>query len=142
MWQRDALRRLLLQGNLSEADSIELIKLCKAAHGLTTGEEGNPEANPLADHHLPADVQSNSPVVLTAIHDIQNVNLISTTRPLTFGNSGLSIVYGDNASGKSGYARILKLACRARSKRKRILPKCIFKYRSRAVRSHPSFQIR
>src|ERR1019366_437702 len=39
-----------------------------------------------------------------------------------FGTSGLSVVYGDNSTGKSGYVRILKLACRARSKPKRILP--------------------
>jgi hypothetical protein len=31
-------------------------------------------------------------------------------------------VYGDNGSGKSGYSRILKLACQARDKDERIIP--------------------
>ena len=121
-WQRDALRRLLLQGKLTDPDFVELTQLCKAAHGLTTAEDSVPEAKSLAEEHLPADVQANSPVVLATIQNIQNVNIISTKQPLAFGASGLSIVYGDNATGKSGYARILKLACRARSKPKRILP--------------------
>lgn len=121
-WQRDALRRLLQQGKLSDADFIDLTKLCKSAHGLTTAEDIVPAAIPLAEEHLPADVQDDSPVVLASVQNVQNVNIISTKLPLLFGASGLSIVYGDNATGKSGYARILKLACRARSKPKRILP--------------------
>jgi energy-coupling factor transporter ATP-binding protein EcfA2 len=121
-WQRDALRRLLQQGKLSDADITDLTKLCKSAHGLTTVEDNMPAAIPLAEEHLPVDVQANSPVVLATIQNVQNVNIISTKLPLAFGTSGLSVVYGDNATGKSGYARILKLACRARSKPKRILP--------------------
>jgi energy-coupling factor transporter ATP-binding protein EcfA2 len=121
-WQRDALRRLLSVEKLSVTDLADLAKLCKAAHLLTAPEDSLPEAKPLAEEHLPADVETSSPVVLSAIRNIQNVNIISSKQPLTFGDSGLSVVYGDNASGKSGYARILKLACRARSKPKRILP--------------------
>ena len=73
-WQRDALRRLLSQGKLSDADLTELAKLCKAAHGLTTPEDNLPEAKLLAEEHLPADAQTNSPVVLMAIRNIQDVN--------------------------------------------------------------------
>lgn len=116
------MRRLLQQGKLSDADIIALTKLCKSAHGLTTAEDKAPVAIPLAEEHLPVDVQADSPVVLATIQNVQNVNIISTKLPLAFGTSGLSVVYGDNATGKSGYARNLKVACRARSKLKRILP--------------------
>src|SRR5882762_2638724 len=102
-WQRDALRRLLLQGNLSEADFVELTKLCKAAHGLASLGENIPAAKPLSEEHLPADAQANSPVALAAIQNVENVNIISSRLPLAFGSSGLSVVYGENASGKSGY---------------------------------------
>ena len=33
-WQRDALRRLVLKGELSDEDVGELAEICKAAHGL------------------------------------------------------------------------------------------------------------
>ena len=34
VWQRDALRRLLLNGELSDSDACELTEICKGAHGL------------------------------------------------------------------------------------------------------------
>ncbi len=48
-WQRDALRRLIVQGPLSEDDLAELIELCKAAHGLA---EKRP-SDPLQKKHIP-----------------------------------------------------------------------------------------
>src|SRR5690606_13291184 len=41
------------------------------------------------------------------------VNALAQNQTVKFG-SGLTIVYGQNAAGKSGYTRVLKRACRAR----------------------------
>ena len=41
------------------------------------------------------------------------MNALARDQTIEFGPS-LTIVYGANAAGKSGYARILKRACRAR----------------------------
>ena len=35
MWQRDALRRLVQNGELSDHDFRELTEICKGTHGLT-----------------------------------------------------------------------------------------------------------
>ncbi len=121
-WQRDALRRLLQNRTLSTKDLSELTLICQSAHGLLPGETQAPANHPLSEAHLPPDVQSNQAVVLTTIEAVQHVNAIAGKQPLVFGSAGLTVVYGDNASGKSGYARILKCACRARSRPKRILP--------------------
>ena len=43
------------------------------------------------------------------------MNALKEGERLTFGKTGLTVVYGDNGSGKSGYARILKKVCRART---------------------------
>lgn len=51
---------------------------------------------------------------LASIQDIQGINALSPKKALNFGNSNLSVVYGLNGSGKSGYVRILKHACGAR----------------------------
>jgi energy-coupling factor transporter ATP-binding protein EcfA2 len=46
---------------------------------------------------------------------LTNVNRLSPSNGIVFGPApGLTVVYGDNGSGKSGYARVIKKACRAR----------------------------
>ena len=57
-----------------------------------------------------------------SIDDVRNVNIIKNGQILTFAESGVTVIYGDNGSGKSGYSRILKLACQARDKDESILP--------------------
>ncbi len=49
-----------------------------------------------------------------AIEKPEHVNALESREPLTFEPRGLTIVYGDNGSGKSGYARLLKRITRAR----------------------------
>ena len=121
-WQRDALRRLIQYGALSTTDLSELTLICQSKHGLLPPETPVPANQPLSEEHLPPNVQSNQAVALATIEDVQHVNALACKQPLVFGSAGLTVVYGDNASGKSGYARILKYACRARSRPKRILP--------------------
>jgi hypothetical protein len=50
---------------------------------------------------------------LVAIRDLRNVNALRSGQSLTLGPR-LTVVYGDNGSGKSGYARVLKKVYRAR----------------------------
>ena len=52
-------------------------------------------------------------VSLTSIFHHRGVNALAEGQTLSFG-ANLTVVYGDNAAGKTGYIRILKTACRAR----------------------------
>ena len=45
---------------------------------------------------------------------------------MSFRAKGLTVIYGDNGSGKSGYSRVLKRACRARDQSEPILPNANF----------------
>src|SRR5690606_34198985 len=45
----------------------------------------------------------------------KGVNALAENQTVTF-SDGLTIVYGDNGAGKTGYIRILKQACRARGR--------------------------
>ena len=121
-WQRDALRRLVQNGTLSTNDFSELTLICQSKHGLLPPETPVPANQPLSEEHLPPDVQSDQAVSLASIEDVQHVNALASNQTLPFGPAGLTVVYGDSASGKSSYSRILKCACRARSRPKRILP--------------------
>ena len=108
-WQRDALRRLLLQGQLSDDDIRALADICKAAHGLAAHQE----ATPLARAHVPTKSNAAVPVSLVSIFHHRGVNALAEGQSLKFAPN-LTVVYGDNAAGKTGYIRILKSACRAR----------------------------
>src|SRR5690242_1506830 len=48
-WQRDALRRLALNGELSEDDIRALTEICKGDHGLAD----KPESKPLSTEQVP-----------------------------------------------------------------------------------------
>ena len=110
-WQRDALRRLVSKGELSKDDIRELGEICKSAYGLTEQQD----TIPLTRVHIPEDATGSAPVTLQSIFHHRGVNALAEGQTLKFA-SGLTLVYGDNAAGKTGYIRILKSACRARGK--------------------------
>ena len=108
-WQRDALRRLVTKGELDETDIGELSNLCKSRHGL--GDRAKPV--PLDANHLPQSDSRKKPVSLESLTHHAGVNALAQDQTVEFGPR-LTVVYGANATGKSGYTRILKRACRAR----------------------------
>lgn len=108
-WQRDALRRLVIQGELTDDDIGELTEICKGSHGLVD----LPDPEPLTEAHLPSTDASGGAVALESIFHHKGVNALAESQSLKFGPR-LTLVYGDNGAGKTGYIRILKSACRAR----------------------------
>lgn len=110
-WQRDALRRLVQTNELTDGDLTELVQLCKSTYGLA--EHG--PAVPLAKEHLPAAGKRGEAVKLMSIFHDRGVNALAEGQTLRFGPA-LTVVYGDNGAGKTGYTRILKNACRARGR--------------------------
>jgi len=110
-WQRDALRRIVAKGRLDHTEISELVDLCKQGSGAK-GIVLKP--GPLAKGHLPANPGQGAAVSLESITAVAGVNNLAPGQTFAFGTEGITIVYGDNGAGKSGYARILKRACRAR----------------------------
>ncbi len=108
-WQRDALRRLVIRGELAAEDIADLAEICKGAHGLAELRD----SSPLEDVHLPSANASQGAVALESIFHHKGVNALAESQSLKFG-AKLTFVYGDNGAGKTGYIRILKSACRAR----------------------------
>ena len=100
-WLRDALRRLMVGGELSHQDIDELEAIC-------LGDDG--EGSPLSDEHIAPRRLVGKPVSITGLRDLVGVNALASGQGLTFAAGGLSIVYGDNGSGKSGFVR--KSGCR------------------------------
>ena len=120
-WQRDACRRLLQKENgLAAADYSELYELLKKENGIQVDRAVAPI--PLAQEHLPTEPTSGKTITLVSLRNLDNVNQISSQNTLTFARSGMTVIYGGNGSGKSGYARVMKRACRARDQSEPIHP--------------------
>ncbi|PGS49895.1 hypothetical protein [Bacillus sp. AFS041924] len=102
-WLQDAASRIIQNNNdFSQQDIIELTDLCKAeAINAISNEFKKIEANTLSAKN------SSTQLRLIEIKNIQGINALGPRNPLTF-NGSLSIVYGQNGSGKSSYVRLLK----------------------------------
>lgn len=111
-WMSDAVRRIFNQESLSEDDISDLASLLKTKFGFADPKERVPQL--LDGNQLPAEVNDASPVSLTTIRSPKNLNAIGADG-ITFEPDGLTIIYGYNGAGKSGYVRALKKACRARN---------------------------
>ena len=119
-WQSDAVARLLAKQTLTPEDSEDLFALLKAAHAIPDPKDR--KAKPLTADQIPAPVKASMHVELRAMKNLRQVNAIAENQHLPFGTSGITVIYGDNGSGKSGYSRVLKRACRARDQFEAIHP--------------------
>lgn len=119
-WQSDAVARLLAKQNLTANDQGDLFALLKAAHGIPDPQGRTPK--PLTADQIPAPVQATSHVELRGMKNLRHANAIAENQYLPFGAVGMTVIYGDNGSGKSGYSRVLKRACRARDQMEPIHP--------------------
>jgi hypothetical protein len=124
VWQRDALRRLCTTATLADTDTAELLAICK----------GKLAGKPLDVTHVKTTSVGNPVVTLRHVRDVENVNALAPDETLTFTRVGLTVVYGDNGSGKSGYARILKQSAAPASE---IKTRISFRTSTRPIRECP-----
>ncbi|MFY9622575.1 MAG: AAA family ATPase [Pyrinomonadaceae bacterium] len=96
---------------MSIQDIEELAELAKAPYAPTA--KSQIKATPASLSHAQATPAQTSTVRLISVRNIRHVNALGEG-PVPFGGKDLVIIYGGNASGKSGIARILKKSCRAR----------------------------
>lgn len=111
-WQRDAMRRIIENGKLTPDDKEEL---------KTLSISPNAAFSPFTEDHISSGALSDTPVSLISVSNAKHVNALANDQSLDFKVKGLTVVYGDNGSGKSGYVRILKSACRSRDQNFKIL---------------------
>lgn len=107
-WQKDALRRLVNGEVLDDAAIAELVELCI-----------DPTRNhkPVSQAHIVIETSVAEPISLVSIKNPTAINALANQQELSFEPAGLTVIYGDNGSGKSGYVRILKHACRSRDEK-------------------------
>lgn len=110
---QDALRRLVASTTLTQNDIDELVQLVKKECGDNTIT-----INPIPLHstHIPTTIaiSGNYPKLISLNNPI-NICALHNQGGLQFSNTGLTIVYGGNGSGKSSYSRILRKLCWSRN---------------------------
>lgn len=127
-WQQDALRRVVQADFLSKRDTEEVASIAytavmnprrSALHLVAeqpeTPQEEALDATPLGTAHLPARYAHEPAVRLSSVRHISGVNRLKQDAEIPFSPEGLTVVYGGNGVGKSGFTRILKRACHSRS---------------------------
>ena len=111
-WQQDALRRIAISGKLNNEDLAELQRIIEKESHLT--DEDAPAVIPLDAGHLSDSATVAPRTILGSIGPVRGVDrLASDQPPIKFASEGVTLIYGANGSGKSGYCRIVKQLCRS-----------------------------
>lgn len=82
--------------------------------GLTKGMNASPVVRPTFNPAV-------NDVRLTTLSDVQGVNRLADKQKLDF-STNVTVIYGENGTGKTGYGRILKLLGLSYEKGTRVLP--------------------
>jgi len=104
VWLQEAAFRILSNKMLTEADYPDLVALIKAP----------PKPNQSSHRNYPSasNSSSNTNIIrLLSIGDVKGIDNLNPRVPLIFGTNNLTVVYGNNGTGKSSYTRILKRVC-------------------------------
>ncbi len=114
-WARDALRRHAQSGHheISADDRLAITARVRAAAGATPAT--SLDHLPLLASHLTFGPIAGSRSLLCSLGPVENVGRLAADQKLTFALDGITLIYGDNGSGKSGYCRITKKVCRSLS---------------------------
>jgi hypothetical protein len=130
-WQSDAIRRIFTQDGLSAADEDELLRMLFADCGIPDHQNPAPAPIPFSDV-ISDNAGAVKRIVLKEIHSVIGVNALVPNQSISFAINGLTLIYGENGAGKSGYARIFKHACHAREKSQPILSDVTVKKKQKA----------
>lgn len=114
LWQWRAFEHIFNNQPVDQQFIKELADQCELDASDTADRQHQP-------HTIDDAVSASSIVQILGVEDVQNVNSLAPNQKLTFGASLMTVVYGDNGSGKTGYGRILRQVCRSRGGRPELL---------------------
>lgn len=101
-WIQDAAWRLYNKQEIDEKKIDEYILLC-----IRQNQKKTCEYMQLSETSI-VPVLSKTKMAIHSITDVENVNALAENARLEFGSEGVSVIYGLNGAGKSGFMRIFK----------------------------------
>jgi recombinational DNA repair ATPase RecF len=111
LWQQDLARKLTSRTSLDGEAYAEALSVVKAAFDALGDGEAAPEPQPMQLDDLPAGATTGAPRLL-AFGRLRGVGAVAPEHQLRFASNGLTVIYGQNAAGKTTYVRGLKRVCR------------------------------
>ncbi len=111
-WAIDALQRAAGATSLWSDDVQALINRVGTAHGLRIS--GEHPCSPFVESSVVSSIDIADDLVLRSIGPVSGLDRLASDQTLQFAHRGVTIVFGDNGSGKSGYTRALRKLCNAR----------------------------
>lgn len=111
-WVKDSLRRIAVAADHSveQADVDCILDNVRAAAGA--GSSVHPMTS-IDASHLGGGSGETRRTVLAQLGPVQNIDRLASGQKLRMAAVGITLVYGENGSGKSGYTRIAKRLCRS-----------------------------
>lgn len=116
-WQV-GIERLIRNNELNTQDIRDLKEICKSESGLI--KQSFPAVDFVLLRQFVNVSSSGSNTFIRKIHNIQNINALSSSSILEFASTGLTAIYGENGTGKSSYTSILKHTCNTRGHKPKI----------------------
>lgn len=113
-WVQDSLRRISAALGLQVSDQDRQDILARIRYAANRVGDA-PVCEGLTPSHLAQCGEAGPRAVLASIGPVQNIDRLAKGQQLRFAPDGITLVFGENGSGKSGYARIAKRLCRSLS---------------------------
>jgi energy-coupling factor transporter ATP-binding protein EcfA2 len=112
-WVRDALRRIASAPRFTLSEEDQGAVQARVANAAAADGEAGPVCEPLTAEMVASGSTTGPRTLLTSLGPVTNVDQMAADQELRFALDGITLIYGDNGSGKSGYARIAKRLCRS-----------------------------
>lgn len=110
-WQ-EAVGRILQKNILTEDDFSDLVNICKSEKKLGKYNKSLIVLDQLKESL--EESESADDISIIKISDTENINALKNDSEIDIEETGLTVIYGDNGSGKSSYVSILKQICNTR----------------------------
>ncbi|AFO50380.1 AAA family ATPase [Pseudomonas putida] len=109
-WQQEALRRIFSHPELVQQDIDDLLDMVR---GEEKEDSASKTVRPFSADDVPG-AGSGATVRLAGVSGLDQINGFPSGRAFDLVPEGMTVLFGNNGAGKSGYARIFKNACKAR----------------------------
>lgn len=114
-WVSDSLRRIATAADhvIGDEDVETILANVRAVARAAVGRGG--DLRPLDASHLRSISTDSRRTILAQLGPVENIDRLAGDQRLRIAAEGITLVYGENGSGKSGYTRIAKRLCRSLS---------------------------